>query len=126
MTIIQACGVCLCLLIFLLQMGKEKGPSTRSIVFAASILFFSASLQDLKSIFPLFENQAHFNTQNSLTPLLKALGIAVICQFTSELCRDAGETVLACRVEFFAKVEIILLSLPLLQNILLLAGEFAA
>ena len=46
-------------------------------------------------------------------------------QFTAELCRDAGEQVLASRVEFFCKVEIILLSLPLVRQILTLAGEFA-
>ena len=38
---------------------------------------------------------------------------------------DAGEPVLAGRVEFFAKVEIILLSIPQIRAILQIAGELA-
>lgn len=123
MTILQVCGIALSLLMFLVQAKRSGSADTKTIVFAAAVLFLSASLSDLKEIVLLFD--AHPVSDLGYTSLWKALGIGMIGQFTAELCRDAGEPVLAGRVEFFAKVEIVLLSLPLVRQILSLAGELA-
>ena len=124
MNILQVCGVSLSLLLFLLQMGKQGAPSGRMIVFAASLLLFFASLTGIGQMLGLMRGQLH--TGGAYEALYKALGIGLISQFTAELCRDAAEPVLANRIEFFAKAEIILLSVPLLQQIFSLAAEFAA
>lgn len=125
MTVLQVCGIALSLLLFLLQIANSKGPNGRGVVFAASLLFFSASLSGIREIFSVVSLHKDLFDKTGYTVLAKALGIGMVGQFTSELCRDAGESVLASRVEFFCKVEIILLSLPLLKQILALAEEFA-
>ena len=51
-------------------------------------------------------------------PLLKALGIAVMTQCCAELCRECGEGAAASGIELIGKVEILLLSLPLIHEIL--------
>ena len=126
MTVLQVCGISLSLLIFLLQVGRNKGTGGRGVVFAAALMLFSASLEGVAEVFSLFKMQSAGFDADGYKALFKALGIGIVSQFTSELCRDAGEPVLAGRVEFFAKIEIMLLSLPLLRQILALAGEFAA
>lgn len=50
--------------------------------------------------------------------LLKALGIAVLTQCCSELCRECGEATVGSGVELIGKIEILLLSLPLVNEIL--------
>ena len=55
--------------------------------------------------------------------LLKTLAIAYITNISSDICKDCGEGNIASAVEMKGKVEIILLSLPLLEGILELAGE---
>ena len=50
--------------------------------------------------------------------LLKALGIAVLTQCCSELCRECGEGSAGSGVELIGKIEILLLSLPLINEIL--------
>ena len=125
MTVLQVCGVALSRLNFLLQTAKSHGPNGRSVVFAASLLFFSASMEGVKNVFTLLKSTEPLFDSSGYTALLKAVGIGMVSQFTAELCRDAGEPVLAGRVEFFAKIEIILLSMPLVRQILQLAGEFS-
>lgn len=54
---------------------------------------------------------------SSVKALLKVLGIALITQFASDLCRDSGETALAGSVETAGKWIILLYSLPFLEAI---------
>ena len=56
-------------------------------------------------------------------PLLKALGIAVLTQISSDLCRECGEASIASSVEMIGKIEILLLSIPLIEKIMALAQE---
>lgn len=50
--------------------------------------------------------------------LQKALGIGYITTITSGICRDANESSLALALEFAGKVQILLLSLPLVSSLL--------
>ena len=50
--------------------------------------------------------------------LMKTIGICFLCQFTSDACKDAGQNALAAKVELAAKIAILLLALPLMENIL--------
>lgn len=53
--------------------------------------------------------------------LFKALAIAYITQYAAELCRESGESGMASGVELVGKIEILLLSLPLVGEILQMA-----
>lgn len=53
--------------------------------------------------------------------LMKALGIAVLTQCCAELCRECGESGAASGVELAGKVQILLLCLPLVNEILSVA-----
>lgn len=57
------------------------------------------------------------------TPLLRALGIALICELTASFCRDLGENTVAQGVQLFGKLEILVLALPLVDQILEIAKE---
>ncbi len=58
--------------------------------------------------------------------LFKALGIAVLTQCCAELCRESGESGAATGVELAGKVEILLVSLPLINELLTTAKELFA
>ena len=49
--------------------------------------------------------------------LLKGLGICYLSQFAGDLCRDAGQTSLAGKVELAGKLSIVLLALPAAMDI---------
>ena len=50
--------------------------------------------------------------------LLKAVGIAFLTETAASLCRDSGETGLAGWVETAGRMEILLLSFPLIRTVL--------
>ncbi len=62
-----------------------------------------------------------FNTDiiNSeiITFCFKLMGICYISNFASNLCKDAGQTALAVKLETFGKILIVLMTLPLIESI---------
>jgi len=64
---------------------------------------------------------------NWLAPSFKIIGIAYITQISSELCRDAGEGAVACKLELCGRVMMTAAALPsvlsLLETLLELAGR---
>ena len=55
--------------------------------------------------------------------LFKALGIAFLSQCCSEICKECGENGISTGVELIGKVEILLLCLPMINDILTLTRE---
>ena len=55
--------------------------------------------------------------------VIKALGIAMIGQISSRICRDCGAEGAAGVVELAAKIEIFILCLPLIRKIVTIATE---
>ena len=50
--------------------------------------------------------------------ILKMIGLAYVCQFSSDLCRDAGYNAIASLVEMAGKISLILLSMPVLMSVI--------
>lgn len=44
--------------------------------------------------------------------LLKMLGVAYVAEFASSICKDAGQQSIAGMIELFAKISIVVLSIP--------------
>lgn len=84
-----------------------------TVLFAGVILSMSA---------PLFSYLKQLTDTAGIAPyavfLLKALGIAVLCAVCADICRDAGESGIGAGVELAGKIEILILCLPLLNELL--------
>ncbi len=52
-----------------------------------------------------------------LSLMLKIIGVAYIGEFAGQLCRDAGQSALAMKIELVAKVAILLLALPIIAAV---------
>ena len=50
--------------------------------------------------------------------LLKIIGITYLAEFSSDLCKDAGATVLASQIELFGKLSILVLCMPVMTALL--------
>ncbi len=87
------------------------------------VIIFSAVLSALS---PAIELLNRFSTlapgaDENVGILLKSIGICYICQFSADSCRDSGQSALASKIELAGKVAVVLLCLPLLEEIVNLA-----
>ena len=58
--------------------------------------------------------------------VIRAVGVAVLAHFCADICRDCGEASTAGAVVLAAKVEILILCLPLVEKILSYASDILA
>ena len=56
--------------------------------------------------------------------ILKMIGVTYLADFAANLCRDAGYSAIAGQVEFFGKISLLTLSLPVLTALMETIDEF--
>lgn len=73
------------------------------------------SLEDWMNEFGL--NNVYFTT------VVKTLGICYLTQMASDTCKDAGYSSIASKVELAGKITILLMALPMFENLISLTIE---
>ncbi len=91
---------------------------------AASVIFLMA-IPYMKAITDMLKDlSGQLGLENRyITLVLKITGIAYIAQFGAELCRDAGESSTASKIEFAGKVIIMALSMPVIYKMLEIVND---
>lgn len=87
---------------------------------AAGILIFLFMINKLTIIMGFLQtlaNKANIDVVY-LNTVFKILGIAYLASFSSEICRDAGESSIAAKVEFAGKILILVLAIPILMAVM--------
>ena len=119
MEIVKACGIVICVVSICVIFNNLKSEYS---LFIRLLLTISTGFLSLTVFYPIltFVNNISSGTkiQEYFPILLKALGISLLVQITSDICRDSGEGTIAQRVEMLGKAEIILLCIPLIKEIL--------
>ena len=91
---------------------------------AAAVLLVGAVVSVMAEVVDEIQNIGGQALPDGTLPLLlKALGIALLTQICTSVCRDCGENGLATWVEMAGKAEILLLSFPLIRDVLSEAME---
>ena len=54
--------------------------------------------------------------------VMRCLGVCILTELAAQTCRDAGEQAIGAKVELAGKVTLVLVSLPLFQRLLQVAG----
>ena len=117
--------VCEILVYTLLKQYKPEYALLSEAACGALLLFvISDELESVLSLFGGLLLEAGVGREY-LSVLLKALGTALAAQFTADVCRDAGDTAAAAKVEFAGKVVMAASSLPLIEGVVGLITEFA-
>ncbi len=117
---IHIIGISVVALIFGLFLRQHnKTVSLILIIFACVAVFFESATSLTEIINTLTEMAGGLGeTSAYLKIMFKVLGIALITQIISDLCRDCGESALAGQTEVAAKIIIVSLILPLLQAVI--------
>ena len=84
---------------------------------AAIVLFGSLIFSEFSqrfASFSFFYEQELFSQTYSKT-VLKILGIVLVTQLSSDICRDNGETAISTMAELAGKLSILVISLPMIE-----------
>ena len=114
---ISACV--LCAVLFAAVVKKSNREYALLMTILTAILILLAVFQQVAPFLEEIEAIAQSESFDSgyLLVLLKAVGITLVGQTTSSLCKDAGESTLAFAVELASKATILLVSLPVILKI---------
>lgn len=122
MTVLKLCMVSLLILASSAVIRQWKSDFLPLIRMGATVLFgvlLIASAEPLLSLITSLANRA--GALQYIETILKGLGIAVLTQICSDICRDSGETSLAGHIDTVGKLELLLLCVPLIEEILVVA-----
>lgn len=108
----------------LLLKERYKGTAVAAVLIAIVLI----SLESIKNgVYGALAEVLDISQSTSLSEyvivLQKALGIGYITTIIASLCRDAGEPSLAASLEFAGKIQLLLLTLPLVSSLLEIAKE---
>ena len=111
-------------LLALLLKGEKAGQSLW-VVLAACLLIMGISLSKLENILTMIREveEALGSGALYLQVLLKMIGISYIAEFGAEICKDAGFGAVAGQIEFFGKIMLLAVSIPIIQNLITLIGQ---
>ena len=89
-----------------------------SVATAVVILIFIASkLKTVTDAINMF--QKYVDTKGEyLVILLKMIGITYVAEFASSICKDCGYNAIATQIEIFARISLLVISLPVVLALL--------
>ena len=107
------------LFIFVLLGERKKELAVLISIVAGAIIFLALidKLSDIISFIGTIADKANIDTVY-IGIVLKILAIAYISTFCSDICKDAGATSIASKVEFAGKILILALAIPILMAVL--------
>ena len=102
------------------MLGKGKNEYSIALAIFGSLVIFGFGMDKMKTVVTVLGEvkQAIGISEAYIIILLKMIGIAYIAEFSSSLCRDAGQSAIAGQIDFVGKVSMIVISLPVLRSLL--------
>ncbi len=120
MEIFQIVAIGLVATILSVLIKNEKPEIGMYISLVAGIIIFLFIVTKLQSVIGILSQLSNKINIDSiyLSIILKIVGIAYIAEFGSQICKDAGEGVMASKIEFAGKVLIMIMAVPILAALM--------
>ncbi len=109
------------LVTFLIVLIKQQRPDFAMFLsIVAGVAIFLMMLGKIEAVFNVLTDLGSRANVNMIYmgTVLKIIGIAYIAEFGAQVCRDAGEGVVATKIEFAAKIVVMVMAIPIILAIL--------
>ena len=120
MEIMQIVGIGIVAAVLAVTIRQNKPEIAATVSIAAGIIIFFLVLGKIGAVIDVLKELANRASLNTiyLATILKITAIAYIAEFGAQICRDAGEGALAVKIEFAAKILVLILAVPILAAVL--------
>ncbi len=122
MNALAICGIALLCYAALMIIGKDQPAIGALIALGGTICLLAPAVLALRLPFSHIQELIEKYDFIGAEQLFKAFGIGFCCDFTSHICKDAGYHSLAHALSFCCKISILLLCLPLWEEIFSFIG----
>lgn len=115
MDIVQIVGFGMASALLVVTLRKTRPEMALVVSLVAGVCLLLSLIDHLKGIVDMMSALAErANIANSMLPLLlRIVGIAVLCELGSQICRDAGEEGLASKIEMGGKLMVLAMAMPI-------------
>lgn len=126
--VLSVIGIALTAAVFALVLQKSAPGPAFLLTLAAGILIFIIVVRGIEQIMQtLYTVLAAAGIEDGLyLPVVKAVGIAAVIRVVASLCRDAGQSSLAVKVEMAGAVAAMGICLPLFERVLEMVSSLIA
>lgn len=103
-----------------IPLKKDKAEFGMLIIMSACLLLLSLSLGKIQEIVEMVHKVEDYlgNGAMYLGILLKMIGITYVAEFGANLCSDAGYKAVAEQIEFYGKLMVLAVSIPILMTLI--------
>lgn len=118
-SLIAVTSVILCIMI------KKYRPELSSLLsITAGIIIFFYSLACISSVLSFVRSLIELLPIDDfyIYELIKMLGVTYAAEFAENICKDAGCQAVACQIEIFAKLTIVIMSIPIINSLIEIVG----
>lgn len=125
MIIVKIIGISLAGAILSLLVKRQRPEIAITIPMLTAVVVLTICMPYLTAVIDGFKQIADISgiDMPHMQIVLKIIGIAYICQFASDICRDAGEGSIAAKIELGGKIVIITVSMPIIYDLLELVSD---
>jgi stage III sporulation protein AD len=125
---LRACGIGIITAICIVVVGRLSGEYVAALRIGGALILFGLFLFLLDGAIDsmgemLLGGEYGDKIKDTLSTMLKALGIGLVCRFCEDICRDCGEGTLAGAVESVGRIAIFALSVPIMLEIIGVAEQ---
>jgi stage III sporulation protein AD len=117
--LLQIVGLGLVTVVIITVLKAQRPEIAVQISILAGIAIFVLIVSKLSAViefFNSFSSKAGIDS-GYLKTLFKIIGIAYIVEFGAEICKDAGESSIASKLELAGKVAIIIIAIPIITSV---------
>ncbi len=119
MTIFKIIGFGIIAVSLIIILKNQKPEIALICVIASSVIMLTLIFDELKSVINLINSLVENSSIDSfyIKIILKVIGISYIVEFGRDICKDAGESAIANKIEMAGKVIIVSLSIPIIASL---------
>ena len=125
MTLFKVIGFGIIAVSLVIILKNQRPEIALMCVVASSVIILLFVFDELKSVIDLNNSLMQKSSIDStyIKIILKVIGISYIIEFGKDICKDAGESAIANKMEMAGKVIIVSLSIPVVASLIDIVTE---
>lgn len=119
MTLFKIVGFGIIAVSLIIILKNQRPEIALMCIVASSVIILLFVFDELKNIIDLINSLMSNSSIDStyIKIILKVIGITYIIEFGKDICKDAGESAIANKIELAGKVIIVSLSIPVVASL---------